>query len=558
MSYGVGATIGGGSIVYAGTGGSFNDTGLTNGTNYYYNIYSFDGAHNYAAAATEEATPFCIKKSLFEAIDFNSGIGADVKSFITGLTGVSWTTITQYVTQHFEFLPNVTAGLKIGFEISGEAGEGLSVDIASVGAEVSVGYNFRQEQWEITRGISLDFAGDKLSLAGEEYIDVPSDSASPITVGVSLTGEYSLLAPPEIKAGLNEAIHASLSFSDQVKHQACFAVETELTEQDFLARTDEPSLGMALLDSFGFATSSWTEAVADSLGRVFTPFGVPLLSAIGVGDDPLAILSGEVLGGSPLTASVTTGPSAEMSLKLNVGLGASLGVGLSGTVYVGGFVNEDLASVKWEQSFSLSDLKATGDDGSAPATATSLTAGQDYAHDLSRYDANVYTFDSTAGQHHEFIVGPDTTKEVSVVIRDSSQKVLSRMTVRSPASTDCLMIQPRPTDFAGFFLRGCSSRGLQLTTPSFTLSILASLVQERQRYHRTQSEGNGIVMQSGPRRRAIGRNAVPPLMPRGMMSGRPAKTRLPNSSVSIRAKFFIPLTVLRLRLPCCPIVSLSG
>jgi hypothetical protein len=58
--YAVGNTIPGtvnGTVVYQGTGTSFNDTGLTTDQTYYYKVYTYDKAYNYATESTESGTP---------------------------------------------------------------------------------------------------------------------------------------------------------------------------------------------------------------------------------------------------------------------------------------------------------------------------------------------------------------------------------------------------------------------------------------------------------------------------------------------------------------------
>lgn len=47
--YSVGATIGNGTVVYNGSGTNFTDNGLTADTSYYYKIFSYDNALNYAS-----------------------------------------------------------------------------------------------------------------------------------------------------------------------------------------------------------------------------------------------------------------------------------------------------------------------------------------------------------------------------------------------------------------------------------------------------------------------------------------------------------------------------
>lgn len=55
--YAVGNTIASGmTVVYRGTGTSFTDAGLTSGTTYYYRVYTYDKAYNYATAATCNGT----------------------------------------------------------------------------------------------------------------------------------------------------------------------------------------------------------------------------------------------------------------------------------------------------------------------------------------------------------------------------------------------------------------------------------------------------------------------------------------------------------------------
>jgi hypothetical protein len=56
-SYAVSNTIGTSTVIYAGTGTSFTDSGLTNGTTYHYKIFAYDTAYNYAAGVAASATP---------------------------------------------------------------------------------------------------------------------------------------------------------------------------------------------------------------------------------------------------------------------------------------------------------------------------------------------------------------------------------------------------------------------------------------------------------------------------------------------------------------------
>lgn|GEM_PF-3569849 len=57
VSYAVGNSLGGGTVIYASNGTSHADTGLTNGTTYYYKAYAFDTSKNYASGVSANATP---------------------------------------------------------------------------------------------------------------------------------------------------------------------------------------------------------------------------------------------------------------------------------------------------------------------------------------------------------------------------------------------------------------------------------------------------------------------------------------------------------------------
>jgi hypothetical protein len=61
--YGVGNTLGNGQVAYIGNANSFTDTGLTNGTTYYYSIYAVDKAFNYSTGIIVSGTP-CVPPNI--------------------------------------------------------------------------------------------------------------------------------------------------------------------------------------------------------------------------------------------------------------------------------------------------------------------------------------------------------------------------------------------------------------------------------------------------------------------------------------------------------------
>ncbi len=80
--YGVGNTLGVGTVVYTGTSTSFTDVGLTNGTSYYYRVYSVDKAFNYSSAATVIGIPHDLGYAL--VLTSNSNVQANGTTFISG------------------------------------------------------------------------------------------------------------------------------------------------------------------------------------------------------------------------------------------------------------------------------------------------------------------------------------------------------------------------------------------------------------------------------------------------------------------------------------------
>ncbi|MCB9024244.1 MAG: hypothetical protein H6542_06790 [Lentimicrobiaceae bacterium] len=73
--YTAGATIpGGGTVIYAGSGTSFNHTSLSQATTYYYKLWSVDGTNTYSNGLTAYATTDCGITNLPYTQSFNEQI----------------------------------------------------------------------------------------------------------------------------------------------------------------------------------------------------------------------------------------------------------------------------------------------------------------------------------------------------------------------------------------------------------------------------------------------------------------------------------------------------
>jgi uncharacterized repeat protein (TIGR02543 family) len=93
--YAVGNTIPGtvtGTVVYRGTGTSFTNSGLASSTTYYYKVYTYDKAYNYAGEATANGTTLSSNKTV--TFNANGGTGSmsnQIASTATNLTSNAFT-----------------------------------------------------------------------------------------------------------------------------------------------------------------------------------------------------------------------------------------------------------------------------------------------------------------------------------------------------------------------------------------------------------------------------------------------------------------------------------
>jgi hypothetical protein len=117
--YGVGNTVAASqTVVYVGTGTSFQDNALTNGTQYFYRIYTADKAFNYSSALTCNGTPVA-------ATNYYNTSGSDltdVNNWSTNTNGVGGSHPANFTTGNvFYNITNttVTPTISTGWTVSG-------------------------------------------------------------------------------------------------------------------------------------------------------------------------------------------------------------------------------------------------------------------------------------------------------------------------------------------------------------------------------------------------------------------------------------------------------
>ena len=132
--YAVGNTVAASqTVAYVGTNVSFTDTGLTNGTTYYYRIYTFDKAYNYSAAAGAAAVSAA---PVAPPTISTSGTLAAVNTTY----GTASASPTSFTVSGSNMSAGITVTPPAGFEVSqtaggasGYAGSGTAITVGSSG-----------------------------------------------------------------------------------------------------------------------------------------------------------------------------------------------------------------------------------------------------------------------------------------------------------------------------------------------------------------------------------------------------------------------------------------
>jgi len=97
-------------VVYVGTSTTFTDSSLSNGTTYYYRIYTFDKAYNYSSAATISGVP---------AVPVATISGAATATAFTTTYGTA-STVQSFSVSGSNLTANLVATAPTGFEVSAD------------------------------------------------------------------------------------------------------------------------------------------------------------------------------------------------------------------------------------------------------------------------------------------------------------------------------------------------------------------------------------------------------------------------------------------------------
>ncbi len=149
--YSVGNTLPGGEgvILTNGNATSFNHTGLTSGSRYYYKAWSVDGSVNYSTGVTDDATTFTVGNTdliISEVADpRNPGFGVpDDEKFVelynAGTTAVNLSTENWYLARQ------ANAGTWYNVQLTGTINSHETFVIAFKDAEFTAAYGFSADQ----------------------------------------------------------------------------------------------------------------------------------------------------------------------------------------------------------------------------------------------------------------------------------------------------------------------------------------------------------------------------------------------------------------------------
>jgi hypothetical protein len=197
------------TVVYVGTNTTFIDTGLTNGTNYFYRIYTFDKAYNYSTALTTSGAPAVPSPTITGAATATAftttyGTASAAQSFTVSGAGLTASLVATAPTGFEVSADGTTYGSTATFtQTSGSATGTLRVRLAAAAA-VSGTYNSQNIVLSSTGAAAVNIvtastgnsvAPKGLTITGLSAANKNWDGNT--TVSVTGTPAYSVLANGE-------------------------------------------------------------------------------------------------------------------------------------------------------------------------------------------------------------------------------------------------------------------------------------------------------------------------------------------------------------------------
>lgn len=355
--YAVGNTIPGtvtGTVVYNGTGTSFTNSGLSSSTTYYYKVYTYDKAYNYAGEATANGTTLSANKTV--TFNANGGTGSmsnQVASTATNLTSNAftrsgytfsgWNTaaggsgtsyangasypFTAYVTLYAQW---TLITYTVTFNANGGAGS-MSNQIAGVATNLTAnaftrsGYTF--SGWNT----AADGSGTAFA----------NNASYPFTANASLYAQWTVVSTPTIST--TGSLSALSSTYGTASSNTTFTVSGSALTNDIVV-TPSAGFQVSLSAGSGFGTSLTLTQIAGvvssttiyvrlaATNNAGTYSGNVVLSSTGATNVNVATVSSTV---NPATLTVTGISSAGKTYDGNTT------VSVSGTAAFSGLQNGD-------------------------------------------------------------------------------------------------------------------------------------------------------------------------------------------------------------------------
>ncbi len=344
-----------GTVVYVGTALSFTNTGLTPGLTYYYKVYTYDKAYNYAAEASGNATtqaPSIVLSSSNPAVSAANLVSLSTKNpiyrFTTAitnanatLTGVSFTTANSLATDITKYqlwyntADNLSTASQVGTDITSALGTGSH---SFSGFSQSINAGSTGYFWITTDIDNNAINGDSIKVSALTTADLTFMAGSKSGTAY-LGGKQTIVAPLILLSSDNLAVPAGGVLASSVKNQiykfsAAITSSNATINTVAFTTTNSPAtvvskyqLWYKATDSFSKATQIGTDITIGTGAGTHTFSGLTQIINSGTTGYfwiTADISSTAVVGDTVKVSSITTG---------NIVFAAG---NKSGTIYTGG------------------------------------------------------------------------------------------------------------------------------------------------------------------------------------------------------------------------------